>query len=112
MDDVDAQQVLRLAADRIPRQRLVEILEMLSNGQSAGEIATELKRSPYTVKTHVSEIYRRLGARNAAQAVRRGYEEGWLRTGKRDIDPQLIIGLLNDLNAAVRQAVLNKLDPT
>jgi DNA-binding NarL/FixJ family response regulator len=52
-----------------PRERAV--LDLLASGRTNREIALELSLSPYTVKEYVSSVYRKLGARNRAEAVRR-----------------------------------------
>jgi len=52
-----------------PRERAV--LDLLASGRTNREIALELSLSPYTVKDYVSSVYRKLGARNRAEAVRR-----------------------------------------
>jgi DNA-binding NarL/FixJ family response regulator len=55
-----------------------EILELLSNGMTDREIGEALTISTRTVETHVSNILRKLEARNRAEAARR-YQE--LRSG-------------------------------
>jgi DNA-binding NarL/FixJ family response regulator len=52
-----------------PRER--NVLDLLASGHTNREIALELSLSPYTVKDYVSSVYRKLGARNRAEAVRR-----------------------------------------
>jgi DNA-binding NarL/FixJ family response regulator len=51
------------------RQRLV--LAMLAQGKSRAEIAAELAISENTVRTHMSDIYQRLGVQNRTQASTR-----------------------------------------
>jgi len=58
-------------ADHIPRQDLSslsdthrEILEMVTRGMTNEEIAGKLKVSVNTVKTHISRLFDRLGARD------------------------------------------------
>lgn len=51
-----------------PRAR--EILELLSDGLSNKEIAHAAGVSPETVKTHLQQIYEKLGVRNRAGAIR------------------------------------------
>lgn len=53
-----------------------ELLAFLGNGRTNAEIAESLHISPYTVKDHVSSLYRKLGARNRAEAVRLAQEFG------------------------------------
>lgn len=64
----------RPAAGLSPRER--QIVELMAQGSTNGEIATELHLSPHTVKDHASAVYRKLGVRNRAQAVRRAERLG------------------------------------
>lgn len=48
-----------------------EVLALIATGATNGEIAARLFLSPHTVKEHTSSLYRKLGVRNRAQAVRR-----------------------------------------
>jgi DNA-binding NarL/FixJ family response regulator len=57
-----------------PRER--EILTLVGGGQSNREIAEHLVLSPLTVKTHVSRILTKLGARDRSQLVVVAYEAG------------------------------------
>lgn len=50
-----------------PRQR--EVLYALSRGFSTKSIARELSLSEYTVKDHISDLFRILGANNRVEAV-------------------------------------------
>jgi PAS domain S-box-containing protein len=50
-----------------PRQR--EVLGLLADGRSTRDIATELGLSPETVRNHVRQVLRRLGARTRLEAV-------------------------------------------
>ena len=63
----------RLAA-LTPRER--EILAYVGRGLSNTEIAVDLVLSPMTVKTHVSRLFLKLGARDRAQLVVLAYETG------------------------------------
>jgi len=49
--------------------RETEILRLLQDGRSNGEIAVSLRISPLTVKNHVQHVLRKLGVRNRTQAV-------------------------------------------
>jgi DNA-binding NarL/FixJ family response regulator len=48
-----------------------EIVALMAQGSTNGEIAGALHLSPHTVKDHASAVYRKLGVRNRAEAVRR-----------------------------------------
>lgn len=48
-----------------------QVLELLSEGFTVGQVATRLAISPRTVETHVAKLYRKLGVRTRLQAVSR-----------------------------------------
>ncbi len=50
-------------------RREAEVLQLLGTGATNATLAAELHVSPATVKTHLENIYRKLGARGRAQAV-------------------------------------------
>jgi DNA-binding NarL/FixJ family response regulator len=64
----------RPAAGLSARER--QIVELMAQGSTNGEIAGELHLSPHTVKDHASAVYRKLGVRNRAEAVRRAERLG------------------------------------
>jgi two-component system response regulator DesR len=59
-------------------EREREVLELISAGSTNREIAQQLYLSPHTVKEHTSALYRKLGARNRADAVQRAQRIGLL----------------------------------
>ncbi|WP_249423737.1 response regulator transcription factor [Nocardioides coralli] len=61
-----------------------EVLVLLADGLSAGEIAPKLHLSESTVKSHVARIYQKLGAANRAQALVTAMRIGLLSS----IDPR------------------------
>jgi DNA-binding NarL/FixJ family response regulator len=56
----------------------VSILRLISRGHSNREIAAEVHLSENTVKTHVQEIFRKLGVRNRVEAAILAGKSGWL----------------------------------
>jgi DNA-binding NarL/FixJ family response regulator len=57
-----------------PRER--EVLDLIAAGSTNREIAAALHLSPHTIKEHTSSLYRKLGARNRAEAVQRAQRVG------------------------------------
>jgi len=73
-------------AEPLPSTSLVEplsererqVLQLIADGATNQEIATELVLSLNTVKKHASNIFGKLGASNRAQAIARARELGLL----------------------------------
>ena len=57
-------------------EREREVLEAVASGATNREIAERLFLSPHTVKEHTSSLYRKLGARNRAEAVQKAQRIG------------------------------------
>jgi putative nucleotidyltransferase with HDIG domain len=58
--------------------RELEVLKRLAQGMVYKQIALELRLSTSTVRTHLHNIYGKLGAVDRAQAVLHATERGWL----------------------------------
>ena len=59
--------------------RELDVLRALAAGCSNKEIAARLRVSPNTVKTHVAQLFGKLGARRRTDAVNRARELGIVR---------------------------------
>jgi DNA-binding NarL/FixJ family response regulator len=68
-------------AELTARER--EVLALVGQGLSNGEVAERLVVSPLTAKTHVARLFTKLGARDRAQLVVIAYETGLVRPGRR-----------------------------
>jgi LuxR family maltose regulon positive regulatory protein len=69
------------SAARLPEplsERELEVLRLIASGKSNRLIASDLFVSVGTVKTHVNNLYRKLGAHSRTQAVARARELGLL----------------------------------
>jgi DNA-binding NarL/FixJ family response regulator len=64
----------RLPDDLTPRE--AEVLALIAQGLSNGEIAATLVVSEATVKTHINHLFSKIDARDRAQAVHYAYEHG------------------------------------
>jgi two-component system response regulator DesR len=74
--DVFRPQVASPATALSGRER--SVLDLIAGGATNREIAAELHLSPHTVKDHTSVLYRKLKARNRAEAVQRAQRLGLL----------------------------------
>ena len=59
------------------------MLEAVASGATNREIAERLFLSPHTVKEHTSSLYRKLGARNRAEAVQKAQRIGLIGSTSR-----------------------------
>jgi DNA-binding CsgD family transcriptional regulator len=67
----------RLGAQRLDdplSERELEVLALMASGRTNAEIARDLFVATGTVKSHTGNIYRKLGARNRAEALGRARE--------------------------------------
>jgi DNA-binding NarL/FixJ family response regulator len=58
--------------------REVDVLKRLAKGMVYKQIAAELGLSTSTVRTHLHNVYGKLGAMDRAQAVLIATERGWI----------------------------------
>lgn len=61
-------------------EREAEVLRLVASGANNAEMAARLFISTETVKTHVTSVLTKLGARDRTQAVIEAYESGFMRT--------------------------------
>jgi len=61
--------------------RELEVLTLIDEGLTNAEIAQELTLASSTVKTHINNIYGKLGVESRTQALKTAREKGLLRSG-------------------------------
>lgn len=59
-------------------QREIQVLRAMGDGCTNGEIGRQLYLSEDTIKTHARRMFRKLGAKDRAHAVRIGVEAGYI----------------------------------
>ncbi len=59
-------------------ERERQVLHLIANGSTNREIAERLFLSPHTVKDHTSTLYRKVKAKNRADAIQRAQRLGLL----------------------------------
>lgn len=59
-------------------RRELDALRGLADGKVYKEIADEMSLSPSTIRTHLHNVYRKIGAADRAQAVLLARERGWV----------------------------------
>ena len=69
---------LLFVAFELPPYDAAVSLALIATGATNREIAGSLHLSPHTVKEHTSALYRKLGARNRAEAVQLAQRIGLL----------------------------------
>ncbi len=67
------------SADQVVTPREVEVLQLIADGCSTGEVAEQLYISQKTVKNHLASIYQKLDARDRTQAVLQAVRMGIVR---------------------------------
>jgi two-component system nitrate/nitrite response regulator NarL len=69
----------RVAAMEVLSAREQEVLGLLASGASGPQIARQLFLSPATVKSHLHNVYEKLGVSDRAAAVAEGMRRGLIR---------------------------------
>jgi LuxR family maltose regulon positive regulatory protein len=80
MQGVDKQQPKTITDVLSPRE--TTIVELIGRGQSNKEMARQLGIAPETVKTHIKNIFLKLGVERRAQAIARARALGLIEPGR------------------------------
>ena len=72
---------MRAHQESILSEREMEVLQLLADGQSTPEIASNLFISQKTVKNHLASIYTKIDARDRTHAVIRAVKMGIIKIG-------------------------------
>jgi two-component system response regulator DesR len=76
---IDPQLALEAWGEADPlNDRERQVLRLAGEGQSAGDIATQLHLSQGTVRNYLSEAIGKLGVSNRIEAYRLARQKGWL----------------------------------
>jgi DNA-binding NarL/FixJ family response regulator len=78
---LDSEEPFGSDANRVVTSREEEVLQLIADGCSTGEVAEQLFISQKTVKNHLASIYQKLDARDRTQAVLRAVRMGIVSLG-------------------------------
>lgn len=78
LDEVEETKAIQ---EKILSDREMEVLQLLADGQSTPEIATNMFISQKTVKNHLAAIYAKIDARDRTHAIIRAVKMGIIKIG-------------------------------